>query len=99
MILNILCSLDFGDSNFYTGHLDCFYQGLPCLSPGILPLLLLALLTSAKQKHRDRVLSEGEKIALLLCQAKESHSRANTLKTVPPLEEVGRWFYSFGSEK
>ena len=33
------------------------------------------LLTGAKQTCRDRVWGKGEKIALLLCQAKEGHGR------------------------
>ena len=39
-----------------------------------------------------------KKIALLLCQAKEPQ-KANALKTVPPLREIKRWFYSFMREK
>ena len=33
------------------------------------------LCTSAKQKYRDRITEEKEKVALLLCQAKGEHSR------------------------
>ena len=44
----------------------------------------LPLLTGAKKKHGDRVLGEGEIIALLLCQAKEGHSRLMPQRLCPP---------------
>ena len=36
-----------------------------------------------------------KKIVLLLCQAVRPE-QANALKTVPPLGEIRRWFYSLG---
>ena len=43
----------------------------------------LPLLTGTKKKHGDRVLGEGEIIALLLCQAKEGHSRPMPQRLFP----------------
>ena len=34
-----------------------------------------SLCTNDKQKYRDRVMEEKERVALLLCQAKGEHSR------------------------
>lgn len=56
------------------------------------------LLTGAEEKCGDRVLHEGEKIVLLLCQQRRV-TVFMASKTVPPLGEVGRWFYSLESEK
>ena len=36
---------------------------------------LSSLCTSAKGKYGDRITEEKERMALLLCQAKEEHSR------------------------
>ena len=40
---------------------------------------------------------EKKKLALLLCQAKES-TEVNALKTVPSLGEIRKWFYSLEVE-
>ena len=44
-------------------------------------------------------MGEGDKNSFIALPGKGGSQQANALKTVPPLGEVGRWFYSLGSEK
>ena len=50
------------------------------------------LLTGAEEKCGDRVLGEGEIIALLLCQAKKDHSRLMPQRLCHPKERWGGGF-------
>ena len=45
-----------------------------------------------------KFLVKEKNIALLLCQAKESHSRLMPQRLSPHLGKIGRWLYNLGSE-
>ena len=69
----------------------------------VVPLLLLWLklgLCLPLLLDRDSIWGKGEKGSFIALPGKGGHSRlANALKTVPPLGEISRWFYSLGSGK
>ena len=46
--------------------------------------------TDAKQKYRNRVMEEKERVALFLCQAKREHSRLAPQELCPPPWGIGR---------
>ena len=68
-----------------------------------LPILLLELslcLLVPKRDAETRVLGEGEKKnSFITLPGKGGSQQASASKALPPLGEIGRWFYSLGSEK
>ena len=54
---------------------------------------------SLLNRNVETVLGEGEKESFIALPGKGGHSKANALKTVSPLGEIRRQFYSLGSGK
>ena len=49
-------------------------------------------------RNTNKILGEGENNSFIALPGKGGSQQTNASKTLPPLEEFRRWFYSLGSE-
>ena len=66
-----------------------------------LALLLpeLGFCSPVPNRNTNKILGEGENNSFIALPGKGGSQQTNASKTLPPLEEFRRWFYSLGSEE